>query len=54
MDHVSDALISRPTLPKIEPLTTTDLAMIDQVRDALVSRAIQPPGWRDEIGRAHV
>lgn len=47
MDHVSDALISRPTPPKIEPLTATDLTMIDQVRDALVSRAIQPPGWRD-------
>ena len=47
MDDTGNAVISRPIPPKIEPLTTADLEMIDRVRDALVSRAIKPPSWRD-------
>jgi pilus assembly protein CpaF len=47
VDIPGKAVSLRPNPPVIEPLTTADLAMIDEVRDVLVSRAIKPPSWRD-------
>jgi pilus assembly protein CpaF len=40
-------MMNRPVPPRVEPLTGADLAMIDQVRETLVTRSIKPPTWRD-------
>ena len=33
--------------PRIEPLNTEDLALIQRTREALVGRAVKPPTWRE-------
>jgi len=47
MDYVGDAVIERPTPPKMDPLSPADLELISRVREVLVAKAIKPPSWRD-------
>jgi pilus assembly protein CpaF len=47
MDYIGDTVIERPSPPKLEPLSLTDLELISQVREVLVAKAIKPPSWRD-------
>ncbi|MCX6053634.1 MAG: ATPase, T2SS/T4P/T4SS family [Chloroflexi bacterium] len=47
MDDASTALNSPMAPPFIRPLDRSDLALIEQVREELVLRAINPPGWRE-------
>ncbi len=47
MDHPGAALIAPPKPPKIQPLNTADLQLIEQVREELVARGINPPNWRE-------
>ena len=47
MDNPGSPMIHPLSLPKIEPLTKVDLALIEQVREELVLRGINPPNWRE-------
>jgi pilus assembly protein CpaF len=47
MDYIGDAVIERPTPPKVDPLSPADLELISRVREVLVVKAIKPPSWRD-------
>ena len=47
MDHPGVALMTPPQPPKIQPLNTADLQLIEQVREELVARGINPPNWRE-------
>ena len=47
MDHPGSALVTSPQPPKIQPLNTADLQLIEQVREELVARGINPPSWRE-------
>lgn len=47
MDYIGDAVIERPTPPKVDPLSPADLELISRVREVLVAKAIKPPSWRD-------
>jgi len=45
MDNPGDSLT--PVPPAIQPLSQSDLTMIEQVREELVLRGITPPSWRE-------
>lgn len=47
MDHPGVALNPPPQPPRIQPLTAADLQRIEQVREELVARGINPPNWRE-------
>ena len=47
MDNACQAITTRPSPPRLDALSQTDLEMIARVRDVLVARAIKPPSWRD-------
>lgn len=47
MDNIGDTLNVRRRPPQIAPLSQTDLAMINRVREELVFLSIKPPSWRD-------
>jgi pilus assembly protein CpaF len=47
MDHPSDSLIHPSQPPKIQPLDSEDMKLIEQVREELVKRSINPPSWRE-------
>ena len=47
MDNACQDITTRPSPPRLDALSQTDLEMIARVRDVLVTRAIKPPSWRD-------
>ena len=47
MDNPGAALIAPLHPPVIQPLNTADLQLIEQVREELVTRGINPPNWRE-------
>ena len=47
MDNPGASLIHPSAPPTIQPLNASDLALIEQVREKLVVRGINPPNWRE-------
>lgn len=47
MDNFSASLNHPSAPPTIQPLSLSDLGLIDRVREELVRRGINPPSWRE-------
>jgi len=47
MDNTGNSLIHPSAPPIIQPLSQSDLLLIDRVREELVLRGINPPNWRE-------
>ena len=47
MDNPGPSLARPKNPPSIQPLEPMDLALIERVREELVQRGINPPGWRE-------
>ena len=47
MDNPGPSLTRPKNPPSIQPLEPMDLALIEHVREELVQRGINPPGWRE-------
>jgi pilus assembly protein CpaF len=47
MDNPGTPLIHPSAPPRVEPLNASDLELIEQVREELVLRGINPPNWRE-------
>ena len=47
MDNPGPSLARPKNPPSIQPLEPMDLALIERVREELVERGINPPGWRE-------
>lgn len=50
MDNPGASLMQPSLPPAIQPLSPADLALIERVREELVRRGINPPGWREADG----
>lgn len=47
MDNPGTPMIHPSAPPRVEPLNASDLELIEQVREELVLRGINPPNWRE-------